>query len=76
MLKTKEFKKLVQVRDLALECNDLLVDKFLDLDSTKMLDKKIKVLTDLKNGKVPAEIDGYYDILEKYPKDENELWDL
>lgn len=68
--------KLIQVRDLALQVDDLLVEQFFDMDSTKMLDKKIEVLTQLAKGKAPADIAGYYDILEKYPKDDSTPWDL
>lgn len=46
--------------------------EFLDLDSDYMLDTKISVLTDLKNGKSIADIPNFYDILEKYPTD---MWD-
>lgn len=53
---------------------DILIDKFFDLDSDKMLDEKIEVLTALKEGKTPAEIPNYYKILELYPKDK-EIWD-
>ena len=53
---------------------DILIDKFFDLDSDKMLDEKIEVLTALKEGKTTAEIQNYYKILELYPKDE-EIWD-
>ena len=48
--------------------------RFFDVDSDKMLDEKIEVLTALKNGKTISEIPKFYDILELYP-DENELWD-
>lgn len=48
--------------------------RFLDLESEEMLDDKIQVLTDLKNGKTISEIPKFYDILELYP-DENELWE-
>jgi hypothetical protein len=46
--------------------------EFLDLESDKMLDLKIKVLTDLKNGIPIADIPNFYDILELYPAD---MWD-
>ena len=46
--------------------------EFFDTDSDKMLDEKIQVLTDLKNGKSIEEIPNFYDILELYPKD---MWD-
>ena len=34
------------------------------------LDKKIEVLTKLKNGVPPSKIPDFYDILEEYPKDD------
>ena len=46
--------------------------EFFDTDSDKMLDEKIQVLTDLKNGKTVEEIPNFYDILELYP---NDMWD-
>lgn len=46
--------------------------EFFDLDSDKMLDLKIKVLTDLKNGIPIGKIPNFYDILELYPAD---MWD-
>lgn len=46
--------------------------EFFDMDSDKMLDEKIQVLTDLKNGKKIADIPNFYDILELYPTD---MWD-
>ena len=48
--------------------------EFLDLDSDKMLDLKIQVLTDLKSGKAIKDIPRFYDVLELYPS-ENEMWD-
>ena len=51
-----------------------LVRKFFDASSEKMLDEKIRVLSELKNGKAPGEVKGFYDILEKYPKDKNVFW--
>ena len=52
---------------------------FFDTDSDEMLDLKIEVLTDLKNGKTISEIPNFYDILELYPEDKDGvevLWDL
>lgn len=43
--------------------------KFLDLESDKLLDEKIEVLTQLKEGKTIEEIPNFYDILENYPQD-------
>lgn len=68
-------KKHMKINELYLATSDYLITKFFDLDSDKMLDEKIQVLTDLKNGKTPAEIPNYYKILEKYPKDKNIMWD-
>lgn len=48
--------------------------QFFDLDSDKLLDEKIEVLTALKEGKQIADIPHFYDILELYPKD-GEHWD-
>lgn len=66
--------RLIQILDLLAEVNDDLVHKFFDLDSYKMLDEKIDVLTKLKNGVKPIDIPNYYDILELYPED-GVLWD-
>lgn len=49
--------------------------EFFDLDSDEMLDTKIKVLTDLANGKTISEIPEFYDILELYPED-GKMWDI
>jgi len=69
--------KKIKIFELLAEIYDPLL-KFFDINSNKMLDLKIKVLTDLKNNKTIAEIPNFYDILELYPKDENGivvLWD-
>ncbi len=70
---TEQMKKMIQIRELLMYINDPLVDRFFDVDSTKMLDQKIAVLTDLKNGKKPSEIPDYYTVLELYPKEG--MWD-
>jgi hypothetical protein len=47
-----------------------LIHKFFDISSKKNLDKKIEVLEQVVDGnKAFSEIDGFYDILENYPKD-------
>lgn len=51
-----------------------MLKQFFDWDSDNILDKKIKILTDLKNGKTIAEIPEFYSILELYPADETH-WD-
>lgn len=49
-------------------------DKFFDIESDKMLDEKIEVMTALKDGKPISEIPKFYDVLELMPKD-GEIWD-
>jgi hypothetical protein len=46
-----------------------LIHKFFNISSKKNLDKKIEVLEQTIAGKTPEEIEGFYDILEYYPKD-------
>lgn len=46
--------------------------EFFDVDSDKMLDEKIEVLTDLVNGKSISDIPNFYKILENYPSG---IWD-
>ena len=68
--------KKIEIMKLLIEIPyNYLVIKFFDLDSDKLLDEKIDVLTKLKNGKTIAEIKNFYDILEKYPEDNNIMWD-
>ena len=50
------------------------LDNYFDVESDKMLDEKIEVLTALKNGKTIAEIPNFYEVLELMPKD-GEIWD-
>ena len=68
--------KIMQIMELYAEVsvNDRLVSQFFDLDSEKMLDQKISVLTQLKNGVPPKDIPEYYSILELYPADDA-MWD-
>lgn len=63
-----------KIFSLLMDVDDELVRKFFDQESHKMLDEKIEVLTALKEGKKPAEIPKYYDVLELHPKD-GEMWD-
>ncbi len=60
----------VKIRELlaSVEFPPMLL-QFFDLDSDKLLDEKIEVLTALKEGKQISEIPRLYDILELYPKD-------
>ena len=67
--------KMMLIHKLLLEIPfDYLILKFFDAESERFLDKKIKVLEQLKAGKKRAEIEGFYEILELYPKNE-EMWD-
>lgn len=66
--------KMLKIHELLAQVDDLLINKFFDIESDKMLDEKIEVLTALANGKKPIEIPKYYDILELLPKD-GQIWD-
>ncbi len=64
-----------------MKINELLIDdigipelRFFDIDSDAMLDEKIKVLTDLREGKSIEEIPNFYDVLELMPR-EDKHWD-
>ena len=46
-----------------------MLTQFFDLDSDRLLDEKIEVLTALKEGKQISDIPNFYDILELYPED-------
>lgn len=63
-----------KIFSLLMDVDDELVRKFFDQESSELLDEKIKVLTDLKDGKKPEEITEYYSILELYPE-EGQEWD-
>jgi hypothetical protein len=67
---TNEDKK-IKIMTLLSEIYEPMLD-FFDIDSDRLLDLKIKVLSDLKNGIPIADIPRFYDILEKYPAD---MWD-
>lgn len=68
MIGSIEIKK-HKISELAAEVGDMLVNRFLDFESEKLLDEKIKVLTELKIGKLPGEIFLHYDVLELMPND-------
>lgn len=65
--------KLMKVHTLLVEVSDVLIDRFFDVDSEKLLDDKIEVLTALKDGKAPDQIPKYYSILENFTP--NQHWD-
>lgn len=65
----------VRVRELFFEVDfPPMLTQFFDLDSDRLLDEKIEVLTALKEGKQISDIPNFYTILELYPKDETH-WD-
>ena len=60
----------VKVRGLFFEVDfPPMLTQFFDLDSDRLLDEKIEVLTALKEGKQISDIPNFYTILELYPKD-------
>lgn len=65
--------KKTKIIDLLFEVNNYEVDQFFDMESDKMLDEKIEVLTALKDGKTIGEIPNFYKVLELMP--ENQMWD-
>lgn len=70
--------KIMKIRMLYLKARlKVRLLKFFDIDSDEMLDEKIKVLTDINNGKNIGEIPNFYDILENYPvNDGTYMWEL
>ena len=70
---TDNEKKKLKIMDLLFEVDDALFKQFFDVESDKMLDEKIEVLTALSKGVLPADIPKYYNVLELYPH--NEMWD-
>ena len=64
----------VKVRELFFEVDfPPMLTQFFDLDSDRLLDEKIEVLTALKEGKQISDIPNFYTILELYPKDGTHL---
>lgn len=60
----------VKMRELFFEVDfPPMLTQFFDLDSDRLLDEKIEVLTALKEGKQISDIPNFYTILELYPKD-------
>lgn len=47
--------------------------KYFNLDSDELLDEKIEVLTQIKEGKTIEEIPNFYKVLEDLPEDD--MWD-
>ena len=67
--------KRIKMLDLLFQTTGLCyeVDTYFDVESDKMLDEKIEVLTAIKDGKTISEIPKFYDVLELMPKDG--IWD-
>lgn len=65
--------KKAKIIDLLFQVSNYEVSQFFDLESDKLLDEKIEVLTALREGKPISEIPKFYDVLELYPK--NDMWD-
>ena len=65
--------KKMQIMDLFSYAIGVPEMKYFNLDSDELLDEKIEVLTQIKEGKTIAEIPNFYKVLEDLPKDD--LWD-
>lgn len=66
--------KKAKIIDLLFSVNCYEIDNFFDLESDKMLDEKIEVLTALKDGKQIKDIPNFYKVLELMPED-GQKWD-
>lgn len=73
MTERELIEKRSKIMDLLFEVDCYEVSQFFDVDSDKLLDEKIEVLTALAKGKTISEIPKFYDVLELMPK--NEMWD-
>ena len=65
--------KKTKIMELIDEIHNPLILEYFDIESDKNLDKKIKVLEEVKNGKDFSDIDGFWDILELYPSENVEI---
>lgn len=65
--------KKIQIMDLLSYAIGIPVMKYFNLDSDELLDEKIEVLTQIKEGKTIAEIPNFYKVLEDLPEDD--MWD-
>ena len=63
--------KIEKLESLRLSVYDPLISQFVDFESLDMLDEKIEVLEALKDGKAPADIKHYEDILTLMPKNDD-----
>lgn len=65
--------KQTKVTDLFLRADLGRLASYFDLDSTELLDEKIRVLSEVVDGKPIDEIEGFRDIFELLP--EEGIWD-
>lgn len=65
--------KKTQIMDLLSYAIGIPEMKYFNLDSDELLDEKIEVLTQIKEGKTIAEIPNFYKVLEDLPEDD--MWD-
>lgn len=65
--------KKIQIMDLLPYAICIPEMKYFNLDSDELLDEKIEVLTQIKEGKTIAEIPNFYKVLEDLPEDD--MWD-
>ena len=63
-----------EVYQLWMKCDNWLVMKFMDVTSREMLEEKKEVLQKLHKGIPSAQISNFYQVLEKYPHDQD-IWD-
>lgn len=66
-------KKQMEVTSMLLHADLGRIEQYFDLDSTELLDEKIRVLSEVIDGKHFDEIEGFYDIFELLPKEG--IWD-
>lgn len=65
--------KKIQIMDLLSYAIGIPEMKYFNLYSDELLDEKIEVLTQIKEGKTIAEIPNFYKVLEDLPEDD--MWD-
>ena len=65
--------KKIQIMDLLPYSIGIPEMKYFNLDSDELLDEKIEVLTQIKEGKTIAKIPNFYNVLEDLPEDD--MWD-
>lgn len=70
----EQIDKMTEVASLFMQARLGRIGAYFDLDSTEMLDDKIRILREYIDGKAPDEIDGFYTIFELLPPD-GDIWD-